>query len=99
MGHFAVRLAKKHVLRVIASASKADGLALLRSLGTDVVLDYSKQDVMMEVLAATDGSGADIVFDSACTMASFSTSAALVKKGGLWVYLGQHCEWIASHNP
>ena len=89
VGHFVVQLAKTYGLRVIASSSKPAGLQLLRSLGADVVLDYSKQDVVAEVLAATDGKGADIVFDTVCKLASFVQSATVVKSGGHWMFLGQ----------
>ena len=88
VGHFVVQLAKTYGLRVIASASKPAGLELLRSLGVDVVIDYRKQDVVAEVLAATDGKGADIVIDTVCELASFKQSAAVVRSGGHWLCLG-----------
>jgi len=89
VGHFVVQLAKVHRLRVIASASKPAGLDLLRKLGADVVLDYSKQDVVAEVLAATGGKGADLVYDTVCALSSFQQSAAVVRSGGQWMFLGQ----------
>ena len=89
VGHFVVQLAKMHGLRVIASASKPAGLALLHSMQADVVIDYSKQDVVTEVLAATDGKGADLVYDTVCSLASFKQSAAVVRSGGEWLFLGQ----------
>ena len=82
VGHFVVQLAKAYGLCVITSASKPAGLELLRSMGADVVIDYSKQDVVAEVLAATDGKGADIVFDTVSGMSSFQQSATLVRSGG-----------------
>ena len=88
VGHFGVQLAKAYGLRVIASASKPEGLELLRKLGVDVVLDYSKQDVVAEVLAATGGKGADVVFDATNMESGMKQSAAVVAKGGEWVRLG-----------
>ena len=89
VGHFAVQLAKAYGLRVIASASKPEGLELLRKLRADVVIDYSAQDVVAEVLAATGGHGADLVFDATYQDSSMKQSAATVAAGGQWVRLGK----------
>ena len=89
VGHFAVQLAKAYGLRVITSASKPDGLDLLRKLRADVVIDYSKQDVVAEVMAATGGAGADEVYDTVCALSSFQQSAAVVRSGDQWMFLGQ----------
>ena len=88
VGHFAVQLAKTYGLRVITSASKPEGLELLHKLRADIVLDYSKQDVVAEVLAATGGKGADIVYDSTYQPSSLNQSASVVAKGGQWIRLG-----------
>ena len=88
VGHIAVQLAKLHGMRVIGSASKPASLQLLRTLGVDVVLDYSKQHIAKEVLAATDGKGADVVYDPTYSLSSYAQSAACVAAGGAWVKLG-----------
>jgi len=88
VGHMAVQLAKMHGMRVIGSASKPAGMDLLRTLGVDVVVDYSKQDVVQQVLAATDGKGAEVVYDPTYAMSSFAQSAACVAAGGVWIKLG-----------
>ena len=88
VGHFAVQLAKAYGLRVIASASRPAGVELLRKLGADVVIDYSKQDVAAEVMKATEGRDADVVYDSTYVESSMKESAAVVAKGGQWVRLG-----------
>ena len=89
VGHFAVQLAKYYGLRVIASASKPDGLRLLQTLHADVVIDYRKQDVVSEVLAATGGEGADVVYDATYQESSYVQSAAVLAKDGHWIRLGQ----------
>jgi NADPH2:quinone reductase len=89
VGHFAVQLARLHELRVIGSASRPESLALLERLGVDDVIDYSKQDVVKEVLALTNGQGVDIAYDSTYQAASMLQSASCVKAGGVWVKLGQ----------
>jgi NADPH:quinone reductase-like Zn-dependent oxidoreductase len=87
-GHFAAQLAKRAGLKVIGTTSKPAGVALLKELGVDHVIDYGKQDVAKEVMAITGGKGADLVWDSTYLRSSLEQSAALVAKGGLWCLLG-----------
>ena len=88
VGHFAVQLAKAFGLRVITSASKPEGLALLRQLQADVVVDYSRQDVVEEVLKVTGGRGVDLVYEATYVESSMKQSAAVVAQGGDWIRLG-----------
>ena len=88
VGHFAVQLAKAYGLRVVSSSSKLDGLDLLRKLQADVVIDHTKVDVVQEVLKATDGRGADVVFDATYAESSLTQSAAVLAKGGQWIRMG-----------
>jgi NADPH:quinone reductase-like Zn-dependent oxidoreductase len=46
LGHLAVQLAKRMEVRVFAVASGADGVALARRLGADLVVDGRKDDVV-----------------------------------------------------
>jgi NADPH2:quinone reductase len=64
VGTAAIQLSKHLGLRVIATASTDEKLALARSLGADVTINYSTGDFVEPVLAATGGRGADIVFES-----------------------------------
>ena len=88
VGHFAVQLAKAYGLRVIASASKPNGLRLLHSLGADVV-NYSKQEVVSKVLEATNSRGVEMVYDATYAESSLLQSAAVVREKGHWMRLGQ----------
>jgi NADPH2:quinone reductase len=92
IGHFATQIAKAAGLKVIGSASKPASLELLRSLGVDHVIDYSKQDVIKEVLAVTGGKGADVVYDPTYKAESMTQSAACVASGGVWLRLGMQDE-------
>lgn len=62
VGTAAVQLARAAGARVVATAGpgKTD---LCRELGADVVVDHSTEDVFDAVLDATDGRGADVIFD------------------------------------
>src|SRR5882724_9266833 len=56
IGHLAVQLAKRMGARVFAVASGDDGVALVKSLGADAVVDGHKDDIPAAVLAfAPDG--------------------------------------------
>ncbi len=88
VGHFAAQLARLHGLRVIGSAGKPDTLRLLRELELDAVIDYGQQDVVAEVRRITGGRGADMVYDSTYTQASYEQSTQSVAPGGEYVRLG-----------
>src|SRR5206468_1244987 len=49
--------------RVLASASGADKLAVAHRAGADVAIDYRSADWVEQVRAATDGHGADVIYD------------------------------------
>ena len=48
----------------IATASSEAKLDLARSLGADVLIDYTEDDWPQRVLEATEGNGADIIYDA-----------------------------------
>jgi len=64
VGTAAIQLSKHLGLRVIATASSDEKLALARRLGADVTINYSTENFVEPVLAATNGRGVDIVFES-----------------------------------
>ena len=88
VGHFAVQIAKLHGLRVIGSAGKAASLDILRQLQVAHVIDYSKQDVIHEVLHLTGGKGVDLVYDATYKQSSYLQSAAVIAAGGVYIRLG-----------
>jgi len=83
-----VQIAKLHGLKVIGSAGKAASLALLDGLHVDHIIDYSRQDVVKEILNLTGGRGADVVYDSTYSQASYDVSVAVVASGGDYIRLG-----------
>lgn len=62
-GFAAVQLAKALGARVIATAGGPDKVKACLDLGADVAIDYAAKDFVDEVQGATDGRGADIVYD------------------------------------
>ena len=62
MGLAAVQVAKQLGATVIAAAGSAEKLAVAKSYGADHLIDYT-DEFRSRVKAATDGRGADVVFD------------------------------------
>ena len=64
VGTLAVQIAKLlGAGRVIATAGSPEKLELARSLGADVLVDYTEEDWPEKVMEATDGEGADVILE------------------------------------
>jgi NADPH2:quinone reductase len=63
VGSAAVQLGKAAGARVIATAGGAEKVQLARSLGADLAVDYRSEDFVEVVKAATQGRGADVIYD------------------------------------
>jgi len=64
IGTMAIQLAVALGARVAVTAGSPARLERCAALGAEVLVDYHEQDFVAEVLAATDGRGADVVLDS-----------------------------------
>jgi NADPH2:quinone reductase len=65
VGSLAVQLARiLGATRVVAAASSEPKLAVARSLGADITVNYSEPGWAQQVLEATDGKGVDVVVES-----------------------------------
>jgi len=64
VGLSAVQIGKALGARVIATAGSAEKLEIARRAGADVLVDYREEDFVPRVLDATDGRGADVIYDS-----------------------------------
>lgn len=63
VGTAAIQIAKTAGARVLAIAGSEDKLKKAAQLGADVLINYATQDIAKEVKKATNGRGADIVFE------------------------------------
>ncbi len=63
VGSLLVQLAKFKGGRVLGTASTTEKLEKITGLGADVGINYSETDWTDEVLAATDGKGADLIIE------------------------------------
>ncbi len=98
MGVMLVQMAKLAGARVIGTASTEEKRALARSLGADVVIDYTKPDWPQEVREATGGRGADVI----CEMVGgevFSQSLGCLAPLGRLVVFGVAGPQMPSLNP
>jgi len=80
VGVFAVQLAKHFGAQVTGVCSTAN-LDLVKSLGADQVVDYTKEDF------SRDGRGYDIILDTV-GHSGFSRSLRSLKRGGFYVQVG-----------
>lgn len=62
-GSAALQIGKAAGARVIATAGGPEKAAFCRELGADHVVDYRAGDIAEGVRAATDGRGADVIYD------------------------------------
>ena len=88
-GVLAVQLAKAWGAWVVATAGGAAKTALVRELGADVVIDYRAEDFVPAVLAATDGRGVDVVWESIGGDV-FTRSLECMAEGGRMVSFGSN---------
>lgn len=63
VGSAAIQLAKAAGARVIATAGGKEKVSVCRELGAETTLDYREEDLVSAVKEATDGRGADVIFD------------------------------------
>jgi NADPH:quinone reductase len=63
VGSAALQIALAHGCRVIAAAGSQEKLAVCRKLGAETAVSYESGDWEKAVRAATEGAGADVIFD------------------------------------
>jgi NADPH:quinone reductase len=72
-GLAAVELGKNMGARVIAAASSDEKLAVCKSHGADALINYTTTDLKQAIRDATDGKGADVIYD--CVGGPYAESA------------------------
>jgi NADPH2:quinone reductase len=65
LGTAAIQLGVSAGARVFATVSSPEKAELCRSLGADLVIDHTQEDIVEAVLGATDDVGADVICDLA----------------------------------
>lgn len=64
VGLAAVQIGRALGARVIATAGGSEKLEIAREAGAEVLIDYRKEDFVERVMEATEGQGADVIYDS-----------------------------------
>lgn len=99
VGTLAVQMAKLlGAGTVIATASTPAKLEFACSLGADVQIDYTREDVVAGVRAATNGKGSDIILDGVGG-AVFEQSLRCLAAGGRLVVYGLASGQMVELNP
>ena len=63
VGSAAIQLARAAGARVLATAGGQEKIGICRDLGAEVAIDYKEENFIEVVKEATDGRGADVIFD------------------------------------
>ena len=63
VGSAAIQLARTAGARVFATAGGEEKAGICRDLGAELAIDYKQEDFIEVVKEATDGRGADVIFD------------------------------------
>src|SRR5215218_5775164 len=64
VGSAAIQLSKAAGARVIATAGDPEKVGVCKRLGAEIAVDYREENFVEVVKEATDGRGADVIFDS-----------------------------------
>ena len=89
IGSAAVQVAKHAGAYVIGNSSRDDKLERAKALGMDVGINYTTQNVVDEVMAATGGEGVDVVYEHVGGEL-FQHGLDSLKKDGRLVICGGH---------
>ena len=92
-GSAAVQLGCALGARVIATAGGDEKATFCRGLGADLVIDYRAEDISDRVREATDGRGADIVYDAVGDEAFDAATRCIAHEGRLLVVGFGSGEW------
>jgi NADPH2:quinone reductase len=87
-GQLIVQMAKLRGARVISTVSTPEKAQLVRELGADEVIIYTRQDFEAEVKRLTGGKGVDVVYDSV-GKDTFEKGLNLLRPRGYMVLFGQ----------
>ncbi len=86
------------VKRVISSARRDSRLKAAKDSGADIVINAAKEDAVAAITKATDGLGADVVFECAGQQVTFDQSLQIARGGGKVILVGLY-EKPVSWNP
>lgn len=86
VGTMAVQMARAWGARIFATASTEEKLKLVRELGAEEGINYTKEDLTEEVLKRTGGKGVDVIIESVGGVTLTRCLAALSPGGRICIY-------------
>ena len=98
IGTTAIQLGVLAGARVAVTAGSVEKLAVCRSLGAEILINYREQDFPAELHAATDSQGADVILDIIGGSYAARNVAALALNGRIMV-IGNQSGEDALFNP
>ncbi|MGF1527441.1 MAG: NAD(P)-dependent alcohol dehydrogenase [Candidatus Competibacterales bacterium] len=82
----------KGATTIIGVDSVPERLEMAKKLGADHVIDFSKTDVVAEVMKITDGRGVDVAIEALGLQETFENSLRCLKPGGTLSSLGVYSQ-------
>ncbi len=98
-GAAAMQLGRALGARVIAVAAGVDKLRFCEELGADVLIDRNARSIREAVMEATDGRGADVVYDPVGGELAASAARALASGGRLLAVGFASGAWVTVTTP
>ncbi|KZV65771.1 GroES-like protein [Peniophora sp. CONT] len=88
LGHLAIQYARNMGLRVIAVDTGAEKQKLCKDLGAEVWVDFATQDVVKEIVNATNGLGAHAAVVTSASSSGYEQAIEYLREGGTLVAVG-----------
>ena len=95
VGFYLVQLARLLGAEVSVVSRSREKLALAGKFGVEDLVWSGSSDVLGEIYAATDGEGADVVFDLAATAETMAQAVRMLARGGRLILVGYGAERFA----
>lgn len=91
LGTLGIQIAKNVIgARVICGAGSSERAQVGLEFGADYAIDYSKQDLLAEVMHITDGRGVDVLYDNVANPKVLPAAFRALGLGGRLVTAGSH---------
>ncbi len=98
-GSAALQLGRALGARVLATAGGTEKVEFCRRLGAEVVIDYRSQDIAEVVREATQGRGADVIYDPVGGEAFAAATKCIAQEGRLLVVGFASGHWAEPSTP
>ncbi len=77
---------------IIAVESVSERIAMAERVGADIVVDFSKNDPVDEIMRLTDGRGVDVAIEALGLQSTFESCLKILKPGGILSSLGVYAD-------